>query len=74
MKPHLMIKEEIMVVDIEVVWTNNIKKDVLKYSPKKEYYTLPPEVELLTINFVDSENQTDSEDHRKSHELFWYPK
>ena len=32
---------------------NKIKKDVLKYSLKKGYYTLPPEVELLTINFVD---------------------
>ena len=37
---------------------NKIKKDVLKYSLKKEYYTLPPEVKLLTINFVDPEDHT----------------
>jgi hypothetical protein len=35
---------------------NKIKKDVLKYSLKKEYYILPPEVKLLTINFVDPED------------------
>ena len=32
---------------------NKIKKDVLKYSFKKKYYTLSPEVKLLIINFVD---------------------
>ena len=42
---------------------NKIKKDVLKYSLKKEYYTLLPEVKLLTINFVDLEDQTDPEHH-----------
>ena len=42
---------------------NKIKKDVLKYSLKKEYYTLSPEVKLLIINFVDLKDQTDPEDH-----------
>ena len=42
---------------------NKIKKDVLKYSLKKEYYTLPTEVKLLTINFVDLEDQTNLKDH-----------
>ena len=42
---------------------NKIKKDVLKYSFKKKYYTLSPEVKLLTINFVDPEDQTNLEDH-----------
>jgi hypothetical protein len=35
---------------------NKIKKNVLKYSLKKEYYTLLPEMKLLTINFVDPED------------------
>jgi hypothetical protein len=35
---------------------HKIKKDVLKYSIKKEYYTLPHEVKVLTINFVDLED------------------
>ena len=42
---------------------NKIKKDVLKYSLKKEYCTLPPQVKLLTINFVDPGDQIDPEDH-----------
>ena len=42
---------------------NKIKKDVLKYSLKKEYYTLQPEVKILTINFVDLKDQIDSENH-----------
>ena len=42
---------------------NKIKKDVLKYFLKKEYYTLPPKVKLLTKIFIDSEDQTDLEDH-----------
>jgi hypothetical protein len=42
---------------------NKIKKDVLKYSLKKEYYTLPPKVKLLTINFVDPENHLIQKDH-----------
>jgi hypothetical protein len=42
---------------------NKIKKDVLKYFLKKEYYTLPPEVKLLTKNFIDPEDQTDPKDH-----------
>jgi hypothetical protein len=42
---------------------NKIKKDVLKYSLKKEYYILPPEMKLLTINLIDLENQTNLEDH-----------
>ena len=41
---------------------NKIKKDVLKYSLKKGYYTLSPEVKLLTINFIDLEDQTNPED------------
>ena len=35
---------------------NKIKKDVLKYSLKKKYYTLSPEVKLLTINSIDPED------------------
>ena len=58
------MKEEIMVMVMHRSGMNNIKKDVLKYSSKNEYYTLSPEVELLTINFVDPK------DHRRSHELF----
>jgi hypothetical protein len=42
---------------------NKIKKDVLKYSLKKEYYTLQPEVKILTINFVDLKDQIDLENH-----------
>jgi hypothetical protein len=42
---------------------NKIKKDVLKYSLKKEYYTLPPKVKLLTTNFVDPENHLIQKDH-----------
>ena len=42
-------------MNIEVVWIKS-RKDILKYSLKKEYYTLPPEVKLLTINFVDPED------------------
>ena len=42
---------------------NKIKKNVLKYSLKKEYYTLSPEMKLLKINFVDPKDQTDSKDH-----------
>jgi hypothetical protein len=48
---------------------NKIKKDVLKYSVKKGYYTLPLEVELLTINFVDPEDQTDPEDHMSYYDI-----
>ena len=35
---------------------NKIKTDVFKYSLRNKYYTLPPEVKLLTINFVDPED------------------
>jgi hypothetical protein len=61
MKPHLIIKENKGRGHRSGM--NKIKKDVLKYSLKKEYYTLPTEVKLLTINFVDPEDQTDPENH-----------
>jgi hypothetical protein len=51
MKHHLIIKEN--KGHEHRSGMNKIKKDVLKYSLKKEYYTLPPEVKLLTINLVD---------------------
>jgi hypothetical protein len=54
MKPHLIIKEN--KGHGHRSGMNKIKKDILKYSLKKEYYTLPPEVKLLTINFVDLED------------------
>ena len=54
MKSHLIIKENKSCGHRSGM--NKIKKDVLKYSLKNEYYTLPPEVKLLTINFVDPED------------------
>ena len=51
MKPHLIIKENKSGGHRSGM--NKIKKDVHKYSLKNEYYTLPPEVKLLTINFID---------------------
>jgi hypothetical protein len=54
MKSHLIIKENMGRGHRSGL--NKIKKDVLKYSLKKEYYTLPPEVKLLTINFIDLED------------------
>jgi hypothetical protein len=54
MKHHLIIKENNGHGHRSGM--NKIKKDVLKYSLKKEYYTLPPKVKLLTINFVDPED------------------
>ena len=54
MKHHLIIKENNGCGHRSGM--NKIKKDVLKYFLEKEYYTLPSEVKLLTINFVDPED------------------
>ena len=61
MKHHLIIKENKGREYRSGI--NKIKKDVHKYSLKKEYYTLPSKMKLLTINFVDLEDQTNPEKH-----------
>ena len=61
MKHHLIIKENKGREYRSGI--NKIKKDVHKYSLKKEYYTLPSKMKLLTINFVDLKDQIDSENH-----------
>ena len=63
----MIIIEEIMVVNISMVWTININEDVLKKFSKKEYYTLAPKVKLKTMNFID---QGDQEWSWSSHRLF----
>ena len=57
MKPHLIIKGS-----WTQKWYEQNQEGCSQIFSQNGYYTLPPEIKLLTINFVDPKDQTGPED------------